>query len=238
MPPEGALLESRSMRDSVMGRVDALDKVKALVMLPDGIHVRSEDVARYFEVSTGVIRQLTARHRSELSLNGMRVLRGSDLREYQSDSLSLSSASVGSYPQRRSSLTLYTRRTVLNIAMLLRDSDIARSVRTYLLDAESELRSELRSEFREGYADLDRRVTRVENHLGGVGVALMELGPVLHRMSCRLDSLDRRLDATNRVVAAIGNRLCEMSDDIKRVDARVDDVAHQLRDLRRNRKRR
>ncbi|GAA1151199.1 hypothetical protein GCM10009654_03210 [Streptomyces hebeiensis] len=235
MPPEGALLESRSMRDSVMGRVDALDKVKALVMLPDGIHVRSEDVARYFEVSTGVIRQLTARHRAELTANGMHVLRGSDLRRFHSDMVSLwAGGKQDSYPQAATQLTLYTRRAVLNIAMLLRDSDIARSVRTYLLDAESELRSE----FREGCADLDRRVTRVENHLGGVGVALMELGPVLHRMSCRLDSLDRRLDATNRVVAAISNRLCEMSDDIKRVDARVDDVAHQLRDLRRNRKRR
>ncbi|WP_329066304.1 hypothetical protein [Streptomyces sp. NBC_01429] len=230
MPPEGALLESRTMRDSVMGRVEALDKIKALTMLPDGIHVRTEDVARYFEVSTGVIRQLTARHRAELCENGMRVLRGSDLREYQSDNLSLSSGGVGSYPQRRSSLTLHPRRAVLNIAMLLRDSDIARSVRTYLLDAEEELRK--------GYADLDRRVTNIESCLGGVGLALQELGPVLNRMSYRLDSLDRRLDATNRVVAALSNRLCDVSAHLNRVDAKVDDLAHQVRDLRRGRKRR
>ncbi|MFD7897297.1 hypothetical protein ACFV0C_22145 [Streptomyces sp. NPDC059568] len=230
MPPEGALLESRSMRDSVMGRVETLDKVKALRLLPDGVHITTEGVARYFEVSTGVIRQLTARHREELSANGMHVVRGSDLREYQSDKMSLSSGEAGSYPQRRSSLTLYTRRAVLNIAMLLRDSDIARCVRTYLLDAEDDLRK--------GYASLDRRVTDVESCLGGVGVALQELGPVLNRMSYRLDSLDRRLDATNQVVGAISNRLCEMSADINRVDARVDDVVHQLRDLRRSRNRR
>ncbi|MFE2599997.1 hypothetical protein ACFXCZ_26490 [Streptomyces sp. NPDC059396] len=230
MPPEGALIESRSMRDSVMGRVEALDKVKALRLLPDGVHITTEGVARYFEVSTDVIRQLTARHRAELSENGMHVVRGSDLREYQSDTMSLSSGSGKSYPQRRSSLTLYTRRAVLNIAMLLRDSDIARCVRTYLLDAEDELRT--------GYANLDRRVTDVEACLGGVGVALQELGPVLSRMSYRLDSLDRRLDATNQVVGAISNRLCQMSEDINRVDARVDDVVHQLRELRRGRKRR
>ena len=53
MPSEVALLESRAMRVEHQGRVDVLDKVKALVMLPDGIHVRTEDVARYFEVSTG-----------------------------------------------------------------------------------------------------------------------------------------------------------------------------------------
>ncbi|WP_066949028.1 hypothetical protein [Streptomyces lushanensis] len=231
MPPEGALLESRSMRESVMGRVDALDKVKALGLLPDGVHITTEGVARYFEVSTGVIRQLTARHRAELTENGMRVLRGADLRRFHSDMVSLWGAEAGkSYPQAATQLTLYTRRAVLNIAMLLRDSDIARCVRTYLLDAEDDLR--------EGYASLDRRVTDVESCLGGVGVALQELGPVLNRMSYRLDSLDRRLDATHQVVGAISNRLCEMSADINRVGTRMDDVVHQLRDLRRSRNRR
>ncbi|MGW6746614.1 hypothetical protein ACWGDX_38750 [Streptomyces sp. NPDC055025] len=231
MPPEGALLESRTLRVEHMGRVDALDKIKSLIMLPDGVHVRTEDVARYFEVSTGVVRQMTARHRAELTENGMRVLRRADLRRFHSDMVSLWGAEVGkSYPQAATQLTLYTRRAVLNIAMLLRDSDIARCVRTYLLDAEDDLRK--------GYASLDRRVTDVESCLGGVGVALQELGPVLNRMSYRLDSLDRRLDATNQVVGAISNRLCEMSADINRVDARMDDVVHQLRDLRRSRNRR
>ncbi|MFF3754806.1 hypothetical protein ACFYYH_30895 [Streptomyces sp. NPDC002018] len=231
MPQEGALLESRTLRFEHVGRVDALDKIKSLAMLPDGVHVRTEDVARYFEVSTGVVRQMTARHRAELAENGMRVLRGSDLRRFHSDMVSLWGAEAGeSYPQAATQLTLYTRRAVLNIAMLLRDSDIARCVRTYLLDAEDDLRR--------GYVDLDRRVTDVEACLGGVGVALQELGPVLNRMSYRLDSLDRRLEATNRVVGAISNRLSEMSADINRVDARVDEVVHQLRDLRRGRKRR
>ncbi len=52
MPTEVALLESHALRVEQMGRVDVLDKVKSLVMLPDGIHVRTEDVACYFEVST------------------------------------------------------------------------------------------------------------------------------------------------------------------------------------------
>ena len=41
-----------------------------------------------------------------------------------------------SYPQARSGLGILTRRAVLNVAMLLRDSDVARRVRGYLLDAE------------------------------------------------------------------------------------------------------
>jgi uncharacterized coiled-coil protein SlyX len=231
MPSEVALLESRTMRVEHLERVDALDKVKALVMLPDGIHLRTDDVARYFEVSTDVIRQLTVRHRAELAENGMHVLRGSDLRRFHSDMVSLWNVDRdGSYPQAATQLTLYPRRTVLNVAMLLRDSDIARCVRTYLLDAEEG--------WREGYAALDRRVTNTETCLAGVGAALQELGPVLHRMSQRLDNLDRRLDATNQVVAAISNRLCDMSDDINRLDARMDGFVMQLKDVRRGRKRR
>ncbi|MET9942846.1 hypothetical protein ABZ086_33640, partial [Streptomyces halstedii] len=80
MPTEVALLESRALRVEQMGRVDVLDKVKILVMLPDGIHVRTEGVARYFEVSTGAVKKVTQRHREEVTENGLKLLRGSDLR--------------------------------------------------------------------------------------------------------------------------------------------------------------
>ncbi|MEU8704104.1 hypothetical protein [Streptomyces sp. NPDC048565] len=224
MPTEVALLESPALRVEQMGRVEVLDKVKSLVMLPDGIHLRTEDVARYFEVSTTSVRRLADRHLQELASNGMRVLRGSELESFHSDILSLwKGDGVESYPQAATQLRLYTRRTVLNVAMLLRDSDIARSVRTYLLDAEEDLRTT--------YVSLDRRVTRIEGCLAGVGSALQELGPVLGRMSKRLDSLDRKLDVTHQVIGAMSLRLTDVSQDVIRLDARMDDLAHGLRDL-------
>ncbi|MFF3390716.1 hypothetical protein ACFYW1_07265 [Streptomyces sp. NPDC002669] len=226
MPTEVALLESRALRVEQMGRVDVLDKVKSLVMLPDGIHVRTEDVARYFEVSTEVVKKVTQRHRAEVSENGLKLLRGTELQKFHRDMLSLwGGGGVESYPQAATQLTLYTRRTVLDIAMLLRDSDIARCVRTYLLDAEQDLRA--------GYASLEHRVTRVESCLAGVGSALQELGPVLDRMSHRLDSLDRRLDATHQVVGAMSVRLGHVAEDIVRIDGRVDELARNLKELNR-----
>ena len=226
MPTEVALLESRTLRVEQMGRVDVLDKVKGLVMLPDGIHLRTEEVARYFEVSTEAVKKVTQRHRAEFEENGLRVLNGSELREFHRDMLSLwSGAREGSYPQAATRLALYTRRTVLNVAMLLRDSDIARCVRTYLLDTEQELRA--------GHAALEQRITRVEVCLAGVGSALQELGPVLHRMSHRLDSLDRRLDLTHQVVGAMSVRLGGLSEDIGRIDDRMDEFARRLKELNR-----
>ncbi|MFJ4962561.1 hypothetical protein ACIP6P_08875 [Streptomyces sp. NPDC088729] len=226
MPTEVALLESRALRVERMGRVDILDKVKSLVMLPDGIHVRTEDVARYFEVSTASVRRLTDRHQEEFTENGMRILRGSELRSFHSDMMSLwAREGVESYPQAATQLRLYTRRTVLNVAMLLRDSDIARCVRTYLLDAEDSLRAQ--------YGSLDQRVTRIESCLAGVGAALQELGPVLVRMSERLDSLDRKVERTHQVIGAMSLRLTDVSQDVARLDGRLDCFARQMRDLRR-----
>ncbi|MFE7535657.1 hypothetical protein ACMZ5F_05130 [Streptomyces rhizosphaericola] len=230
MPTEVALLESRALRVEQMGRVDVLDKVKSLVMLPDGIHVRTEDVARYFEVSTTSVRRLTDRHQEEFAESGLRVLRGSDLRAFHSDTMSLwKGEGVESYPQAATQLRLYTRRTVLNVAMLLRDSDIARCVRTYLLDAEGTLRAE--------YEALEARVTRVESCLADVGSALQELGPVLCRMSERLDGLERKVEATQQLVGAMSVRLSDLSQEVARMDARFDArmeaFAYQLRDLRR-----
>ncbi|WP_405458484.1 hypothetical protein OG786_15555 [Streptomyces sp. NBC_00101] len=223
MPTEVALLESRALRVEQMVRVDILDKVKSLVMLPDGIHVRTEDVARYFEVSTEALKKVTQRHRDEMEGNGLVLLRGSDLRSFHRDMLSLwSGGEAESYPQAATQLTLYTRRTVLNVAMLLRESDIARCVRTYLLDAEGDLR--------ERYDALHFRVTGIESCLAGVGSALQELGPVLRRMSERFDSLDRKLGATHEVVGAMSVRLADVAHDVRRVDARLGDVAHRLRE--------
>ncbi|MGW2209461.1 hypothetical protein [Streptomyces sp. NPDC001781] len=94
----------------------------------------------------------------------MVVLRGADLRNFESDNVSLS---LESYPQARRSLTVYSRRAVLNIAMLLRDSEVARRVRTYLLDVEQASRREL------GQAALDDRIDRRIAHVLGRTVVPM-----------------------------------------------------------------
>ncbi|MFJ8731795.1 restriction endonuclease [Streptomyces bauhiniae] len=158
MIDETVLLESQTLRTSVLDRTEVLDRVKTLSLLPDGLHVTTAMVATYFGVTVEAVRQLKARHRKELIANGMVTLQGSDLAEFKRDILS---RYPGSYPQPRSSLTLYSRRAVLNIAMLLRDSEVARQVRTYLLDAEQAVRARL-----DGPALDDRIDQRIAHVLG------------------------------------------------------------------------
>jgi hypothetical protein len=222
MHDEKVLLESRSLRDSLMARSDALDKVKALELLPDGVHVTTEIVAEYFVVHKDAIKSIARRHRDELTSNGMVVLRGADLREFERVNLTLSKPS---YPQGRTNLTLYTRRTVLNVAMLLRDSIVARRVRAYLLDAEERARQPQGSRV----VSLEKRVTNVESAIADIGPALRDLGPLLHRMAVRLENverrvehvdgrlegMDRRLENTERVVCAMSERLADVAADLK-----------------------
>lgn len=89
-------------------------------------------VATYFGVGIKAIRSLVVDHREESETNGYRVLAGTELSSFKELSYIQSQAP---------SLALFSRRTVLNVAMLLRDSEVARQVRTYLLDMESLARS-------------------------------------------------------------------------------------------------
>lgn len=228
MPDEKVLIESRSLRDSVREHTEALDRVKALRLLPDGLHVTTELVAEYFEVSRKAVENLLQRHREELTSNGLQLLRGDELRKYQALTLRGTSGAAGSYPQRRSALALYTRRTVLNVAMLLRDSPVARQVRAYLLDVEARSRVP-GAGVREGAArpaaaagSLETRVRNVELALADIGPALRDLGPVLHRMSARLEKVERgvarterRLDRTERVVGAMSERLSQVATEVR-----------------------
>ncbi|MDQ0991907.1 restriction endonuclease [Streptomyces sp. V3I7] len=171
MIDQTALLESKALRDSVLDRTDVLDRVKALSLLPDGMHVTTAMVAAYFEVAETVINNLLSRHRQELESNGLHVLRGPDLQQFKE--LNLSSY-PGSYPQPRSSLALWSRRAVLNVAMLLRDSEVARQVRTYLLDMEYLARTQpVENSTRPNPVSLDDRIDQRITHILGKTVVPM-----------------------------------------------------------------
>ena len=211
MYSESVLIESRSLRSGMGHKVEVLDKVKALALSADGIHATTQDVAEYFEVGDQAVYNLLSRHREELESNGLRVLRGAELREYLKLKLSVTSETAESYPQRRPHLAVYTRRTVLNVAMLLRDSDVARRVRAYLLDVEERGRTTAAAGEPERVAELDRRVTDVESSVTRIGSVLQELGPVIGRMSVRLERMDRRMEEMDRRLVNTERVVCAMS---------------------------
>ena len=139
MSNEQVLLESKTMREEMVVKVsderadEMFKKVKSLVLLPDNTNVTTEMVANYFEVSEETIRQVIVRHNDELKSDGLKVLTGKELSYIKS---------LCQIESRAKSLTIIPRRAILRIGMLLRDSIIAKQIRTYLLDVENNTKTE------------------------------------------------------------------------------------------------
>ncbi|GAA2322105.1 hypothetical protein GCM10010149_89050 [Nonomuraea roseoviolacea subsp. roseoviolacea] len=122
---ELALTESATLRSQYVDQVEVLDYVDPLETVVGTEYVTTEMVAAYFGVGIEAIKSAVKENRAELAANGYRVLRSAELRSFK-DLTGMESTTPN--------LALYSARTVLNLAMLLRDSDKARAVRSYLLD--------------------------------------------------------------------------------------------------------
>ncbi|KQV22223.1 MULTISPECIES: hypothetical protein [unclassified Kitasatospora] len=195
MDREAVLLESRTMRGGMVERTEVLGRVKALLLLPDGVHVTARMVADYFEVGDKAVESLVQRHRAELTEHGYRVLKGADLREFNSFNLKeLSGVGVG--------LGIFPRRAVLNVAMLLRGSAVARAVRRELLEladrsvdnsgdwrqAVAELRGEL-AEIRQLNLAMLRQAQFDREVIAGLSVRMADCRSEVRTLGGRVDLL-------------------------------------------------
>lgn len=132
--PDSVLVESKAARDHQLESIspqraqEILNKVKALffaVWKSEGI-TTTEQLAAFYEIEPNSIRQVLKRHQDEFELDGLKSLRGKNLREVR-DKMSRTSTAVN--------LTIWTPRAALRLGMLLRDSAIAKAVRTSAVNA-------------------------------------------------------------------------------------------------------
>lgn len=128
-----ALIESVSLRNSYIDRVNVLDKVKNLTLLPDDVNASIELTAEYYDVSRKTIDSLILDNREELESDGLKVLTGDELIFLKEKAI------IGKMAR---SFTVIPRRAILRIGMLLRDSTVARAVRDLLLNIEGVARIE------------------------------------------------------------------------------------------------
>lgn len=122
------LVESRTLRSRHLDRVDVLDRVAALAMLPGSEWATVKQVATFYGVPQAAITSLVHDHRAELEGNGYSTLTGDQLNSLKEFSY------VG---KRARSLAVFARTAVLNVGMLLTGSEVARRVRAYLLTVEA-----------------------------------------------------------------------------------------------------
>lgn len=137
---ENELLTNVKRREENMNRVEVLDAVKTLLSLPNTELYTIEMVSNYYEVEIGTIQKLVTRNIEELSKNGYKTMTGKEIKEefLGKDNVSIANFkgyfTVNGSKMNNNTNRIFTKRTVLNVGMLLRDSEIAKEVRSRLLD--------------------------------------------------------------------------------------------------------
>ena len=126
MKNENQLLENKELREKNLGRVEVLDQVKELLMLGDTEFATTEMVAKYYEVKLEAIQSLIKDNREELLNNGFKLYKRSEILNVLKGQLEITIPNRG--------LNLFSKRAILNVGMLLRDSKIAQELRSRLLD--------------------------------------------------------------------------------------------------------
>lgn len=126
-------IEDKGLREKYINKLEVLDKVKKIVTLPNTELMTTKMVAEWYEVGEEAIKSLYARNRDELNENRAVTLRGTELHNLKTK---LQDATLLG---RANAVTVYSKRALLNVGMLLAESEIARRVRAALLDQQEEL---------------------------------------------------------------------------------------------------
>ena len=134
------LLQRKEAREDCITRVEVLDKVGELLLLPNTEYATTEQVANYYEVGIEVVRKLFQRNKEELVHNGAITLGANKIVDdiLRVDKMSIhktkSGILIGDNKLNYRSNLLFSKRAILNVGMLLRDSEVAKEIRTRLLD--------------------------------------------------------------------------------------------------------
>lgn len=147
--------KQKELREQYIDRVDVLEKVKSLIMLPDVELMTVAQVADFYEVDVDTVQRVYQRNRAEIKEDGIVNLTGKSLIE-QNVQLKKYSQLHGKcevefnngtkliLPNR--GIKAFSKRAVLRIGMLLRDSKVAKEVRTQLLNTFEEAPAEAKKE--------------------------------------------------------------------------------------------
>ncbi|PEA26573.1 hypothetical protein CN923_18690 [Bacillus cereus] len=139
----GEIIDAKSKRDALAERIEVLEKVKTLVLLPNIEMVTARQIAEFYEVPLKTVQKTYSRYRKEIQSDGYMSTTGKNLvvdnmsttyYNEQSGYYDVSLADGATTKLSMSNIGLYSIRAVLRFGMLLRDSKVAVEVRTQLLN--------------------------------------------------------------------------------------------------------
>ena len=109
-------------------RLDVLDKVKELVFMKGTEYMTIKMVADYYEVGLEAIKSITKRHKEELEKNGLTLLKDKALKSFKEQVQDADEIEIKFVSQ----LALFNKQTILYVALLLKDNEIADKIKQEL----------------------------------------------------------------------------------------------------------
>ena len=135
------LVNNQNEREIIINeeRLDVFDKVKESVFIKGTEYMTIQQVADYYNVGYKVIKSLINEHKEELTKNGYKLVSGKDLKEILASRNMKFTNKKGYFECNGEKFSnrnngLFNKRSILNVSMLLKDSPVAKEVRTLLLD--------------------------------------------------------------------------------------------------------
>ena len=111
-----------------MNRVEVLDRVGGLLLLPNTELATTKQVAEFYGVDVEVIKKVTQRNKEELESNGVKVMPYREIKEL------VNGYNLSLYKISKRGATIFTPRAVLLVGFMLRDSKVAQEVRNQALN--------------------------------------------------------------------------------------------------------
>lgn len=136
------MLEDKEMRDSMADRLDVLDKVKKLFLIPGLEMMTMRQIADFYEVEYRAIQKCYQRSREEIDSDGVSIMTSSDFKmrhfvspkQKQMGKVVFDDGYGNELVLNPGRSTFFSKRAILRIGMLLRDSAVAQEVRSQLLN--------------------------------------------------------------------------------------------------------
>lgn len=154
---ESSLIENIDLRKQMADKVEVLEKVKELILLPNSELMTTKQVAEWYEVSQEVIRDNVRRNKNELTENGMLFMTYNEIKDL------VNRENFSQLKISRQGTNVFSKRALLNLGMLLRDSEIAKRVRTALLDQQEVISDEQKTVHIDKEKELALRIMFADN---------------------------------------------------------------------------
>lgn len=137
---EKDLTNSKLDRQNILNNEYAIEEIKKAfqikgVMFENRFRFIKEQVAKFYEVDVRTIERYLEQYNDELIENGYEIIKGKRLKEFMKKyNMEVADINAGDIPKTIPALSIFDFRTLLNMGMLLIESERARLVRKMVLD--------------------------------------------------------------------------------------------------------